>query len=125
MADVPLLHALDALDLHLRTITNAVHQGHPQALAQASARLRDELAVLLADPALAGAGLAEPMVQDRLKHLAKGLSIQRAGMLRRAALVDMTLHAMVPGTSSLTYGAPASPYGQARKQTGAFSTLAA
>jgi hypothetical protein len=60
-----------------------------------------------------------------LQQLAIRLSIQRAGMMRRAALVDQTLQAMVPGALSTTYDPTPAPYGSVRKQTGAFKTLAA
>lgn len=124
MSEADLLHALFELEQQLLHITDAVNRGEVQALEASSTALRDAASALLTTLHHTGSHEAHAaLAQRRLKQLATSLAIQRAGMMRRAALVEQTLQAMVPGALNQTY-AP-SPYGAARKQTGAFNTLAA
>ena len=124
MSEADLLQALSELEQQLLHITDAVNRGEVQALEAASTALRDAASALLTTLNHSGSHEVHvALAQRRLKQLATSLAIQRAGMMRRAALVEQTLQAMVPGAMSQTY-AP-SPYGAARKQTGAFNTLAA
>lgn len=126
MTETDLLHALSELEQQLSRITEAVNLGEAQALEASSAALRQSALTLLAaiDNTHAD-GLHVALARRRLKQLAVSLAIQRAGLMRRAALVEQTLQAMVPGALSPTYAPVPSPYGSVRKQTGAFSSLAA
>lgn len=126
MTETDLLHALSELEQQLSRITEAVNLGEAQALEASSAALRQSALTLLAAIDNTGAdGLHVALARRRLKQLAVSLAIQRAGLMRRAALVEQTLQAMVPGALSPTYAPVPSPYGSVRKQTGAFSSLAA
>ena len=130
MGDADLQQALADLDQQLLRITEAVQGGEVLALEAASTALRASAMALLV--ALERADMhpdtqAVHGVEARrhLQQLAMRLATARAGMMRRAALVEQTLQAMVPGALSPTYASQASPYRSARKQTGAFQTLAA
>jgi hypothetical protein len=126
MTETDLLHALSELEQQLSRITEAVNLGEAQALETSSAALRQSALTLLAAIDNTGAdSLHVVLARRRLKQLAVSLAIQRAGLMRRAALVEQTLQAMVPGAMSQTYAPVPSPYGSVRKQTGAFSSLAA
>ena len=122
-----LLQALAELEHQLLKITEAVESGEPLALAQTSNDLRESLMALHGQLSRSGQVIDRPLAL-RFRQLATRLAIQRSGLMRRTALVEQTLQAMVPGAVDATYATfagTASPYGSARKQTGAFTTLAA
>ena len=126
MNEADLLQALSDLEGQLLHITEAVHRGDAQVLETSATVLRASVLSLMAameHPDISPVHAA--MVQGRLQQLTSQLRIARAGMMRQAALVEQTLQAMVPGALSATYAAQPSPYGAARKRTGAFQTLAA
>lgn len=62
--------------------------------------------------------------QQRLGKVAQGMAMQREALLRRTAVVERSLHSIVPASRSNTYGG-AAPYGHSVRQTGAFKLLAA
>jgi hypothetical protein len=100
--------------------------GEPVALEAASGTLRQaaiEFSALL--QRLAPADLKNPDLKLRLKKIAEGMATQRTGLIRRTALVEMALNAVVPASLNATYAQAAGPYGSAGKPTGAFKYLAA
>lgn len=117
---------LQSLSVHLLALSQAVAQNDIQAIAHASEGVRRDaldLHTLIHQEPHASGEMSSAVI-GALKPLVKQLSDQRAGLNRRAALIDQALQAMVPGACRETYGSQA-PYGGARKQTGAFKTLAA
>ncbi len=62
--------------------------------------------------------------RQRLAKVAQGMAMQREALLRRSAVVERSLHSIVPASRSTTYGG-ATPYGHNARQTGAFKLLAA
>ena len=126
MSEADLLQALADLEQQLLHITQSVERGQPLALETSATALRESALALLSTLEHADIQTVHvSLARQRLQQLATRLTIARAGMMRQAALVEQTLQAMVPGALSATYTAQASPYGSARKQTGAFQTLAA
>ena len=57
--------------------------------------------------------------------MARRLAQQRESLIRRAALVDRSLNALVPATRGASYAPGASAYGTAGRQTGSFRVLSA
>lgn len=124
MNERDLLQVLSGLEHQMLKITEAIETGEPLALENAARALRSSVLALHDQTSRSGLGIDRPMAQ-RLQQLATRLLIQRSGLMRRSALVEQTLLAMVPGALDQTYANAPSPYGSARKQTGAFTTLAA
>ncbi len=96
------------IELQCESVAAAVASGEPQALEGASNALRQaavDLSALV--QRLGGAAQAGPELHTRLKKLAGVLNIQRENLLRRSAVVERSLHALVPATRKSTYAAPA------------------
>lgn len=119
-------NALLEVELHFNDVSTALISGEPLALAAASAALRQasvDFAALL--QRLSPQDLQEGDFKLRLKKIAVGMASQRESLIRRSALVDMALSAIVPATQSATYARTAGPYGSAGRQSGAFKYLSA
>lgn len=118
--------ALTDVELFFNDVSAALVSGEPQALATASAALRQ--AAIDFSALLQGLTPIDLKNQDltlRLKKLADGMATRRESLIRRTVLVERALNAIVPATHSATYAQAAGPYGTAGKQTGAFKYLAA
>ena len=95
------------IELQCEAVAAGVASGEPLALEAASSSLRQaalDFAALMDQ--LGGAPQAGPELRARLKKLAVTLNIQRENLLRRSAVIERGLHALVPSTQKTTY-APA------------------
>lgn len=118
--------ALAELEFHVNTVSAALVSGEPVALEAASGALRQaaiDFSALL--QRLAPSDLKNQDLKLRLKKIAEGLTTQRTSLIRRTALVEMALNAIVPASRDTTYAQAAGPYGSVGKQTGAIKYLAA
>ncbi len=100
--------SLTQIELQCESVAAAVASGEPQALESASNALRQaavDLSALV--QRLGGPQQAGPELHTRLKKLAAQLNNQRENLLRRSAVVERSLHALVPATRKSTYAAPA------------------
>lgn len=127
MLPAPIEKALVEVEQHFNEVSEAIVSGEPQALAAASMALRQaslDFSALL--QRLSPKDLKDEDFQRRVKKIASGMASQRESLIRRTALVEMALNAIVPATQSATYGAQTTgPYGSAGKQSGAFKYLSA
>ena len=64
-------------------------------------------------------------LQRRLAKVAQTIAMQREACARRSAVVEMSLHSIVPATRCTTYSSAAGPYARNAKQSGAFKLLSA
>lgn len=118
--------ALVEVELHFNDVSAALISGEPLALAAASTALRQasiDFSVLL--QRLSPLDLQNGDFKLRLKKIAIGMASQRESLIRRSALVEMALNAIVPATQSTTYARATGPYGSAGRQSGAFKYLSA
>ena len=67
----------------------------------------------------------DPAFRQRLGRVLASLGMQREALLRRSAVVERSLHSIVPATRSSTYAGSARSYGHNARQTGAFKLLSA
>lgn len=113
-------------ELHVRNVAAAIVSGEPQSLVIATTSLR--LAALALAQTLQRAGeadQADPAVKRRIRSMARALAQQRESLLRRSALVDRSLHALVPATREVGYTPVGSAYGTTGRPTGSFRMLSA
>jgi hypothetical protein len=118
--------ALAQAESHLRSVASAIVSGEPQSLAIATTSLR--LAALALAQTLQRAGpadQADPAVKRRVRSMARTLAQQRESLIRRTALVDRALHALVPASRGDNYGPGGSADGTAGRSTGSFRMLSA
>jgi hypothetical protein len=118
--------ALAEVESQLRTVANAIVAGEPQSLTIAATSLR--LAALALAQTMQDAGAAgrpDPSLKRRVRIMARTLARQRESLIRRTALVDRSLNALVPATRGASYAPGASAYGTAGRPTGAFRMLSA
>ena len=98
---------LALMELQCQAVATAVASGNPIDLEAASQALRETAVDFSAFMGqLEGAAMAGPQLRIRLKKLATNLGIQREGLLRRSAMIERGLNALVPSTQKSTY-APA------------------
>lgn len=98
---------LALMELQCQAVAAAVASGEPTGLESASQALRQtavDFSIFM--ESLGGAVQAGPELRARLKRLASNLGIQRENLLRRSAVIERGLHALVPSTQKSTY-APA------------------
>lgn len=120
------IDALAEVERHFNEVSAALISGEPLALAAASAALR-EASIIFSGllQQLSAQDLQDADFKVRIKKIAVGMASQRESLLRRSALVEMALSAIVPATQSSTYAHTAGPYGSAGRQSGAFKYLSA
>lgn len=108
MLPVDIEKSLSLIELQCETLSAAVVSGEPQALEASSLQLK-QAAVDFSDlmTQIGGAAEAGPQLRARLKNIAVQLGIQRENLLRRSAMVERSLHTLVPSTQKSTYAAPA------------------
>lgn len=105
---------LALMELQCQAVAAAVASGNPLDLEAASQALRETAVDFSAFMGqLQGAAEAGPQLRARLKKLATNLGVQREGLLRRSALIERGLNALVPSTQKTTY-APAGRAGMYR-----------
>ena len=63
--------------------------------------------------------------RQRLGHVLASLGMQREALLRRSAVVERSLHSIVPATRPSIYAGSARSYGHNARQSGAFKLLSA
>ena len=61
----------------------------------------------------------------RLGRVLASLGMQREALLRRSAVIERSLHSIVPATRASTYAGSARSYGHNARQSGAFKLLSA
>jgi len=118
--------ALAQAELHVRNVAAAIVSGEPQSLAIATTSLR--LAALALAQTLqrpGPAGQVDPAVKRRVRSMARALAQQRESLIRRTALVDRSLHALVPATRDSGYAPLGNTYGTAGRPTGSLRLLSA
>ena len=118
--------SLVKVELIFSDVSAALVSGDPVALEASSAALRQaalEISALV--QRLMPIERKNKELKLRLKKIAAGMAAQRESLIRRTALVEMALNAVVPATQSTTYAQSTGPYGSVGKQSGAFKYLAA
>lgn len=98
---------LSLIEMQCDAVAAGVASGEPVALESASMGLRQaalDFAALM--ESMGGAQQASTELRARLKKLAVTLTIQRENLLRRSAVIERGLNALVPSTQKTTY-APA------------------
>lgn len=113
-------------ELHMRNVASAIVSGEPQALSIAATSLRlAALALAQALPRPDSTGQIDSATKRRVRILARALAQQRESLLRRSALIDRALHALVPASRVDSYAPGGSTYGTAGRPTGSFRMLSA
>ena len=118
--------SLVKVELIFSNVSAALVSGDPVALEVSSTALRQaaiEISALI--QRLMPVERKNKELKSRLKKIADGMAAQRESLIRRTALVEMALNAIVPATQGTTYAQATGPYGSAGKQSGAFKYLAA
>lgn len=118
--------ALVDVERQLSDVADALVSGDSLSLQAASAALRQaalDFAGLV--QGMTRADLKDPALQSRVRKLAEGMASHREGLVRRSAMVERQLNALVPATQNNTYTQAGRGYGSSGKQTGAFKVLTA
>lgn len=118
--------ALVNVERQFSDVAQSLVSGDPLSLQAASVALR-QAAVDFSGlvQSLSSADLQNPALQIRVKKLADGMASHREGLMRRSAMVERRLNALVPATQNNTYAQAGRGYGSSGKQSGAFKVLAA
>ncbi len=117
--------ALKSAELSQRAVAQALLAGQADLLEAAAADLQ-RAASALSDAVLAVNGaiqLRAPLGQ-RVVAVARGMVMYREACLRRGAMVQRSLHSILPDSGSATYGVTG-PYAKPARQSGAFKLLSA
>ena len=118
--------ALSAAEHCAGVVSRALLQGEPAAIESATQELQQaslSLSYLLRTP---GAALVlDRHFRQRLGKVVQNMAMQREALLRRTAVVERSLHSLVPATRAPTYAGGVAPYGHNARQSGAFKLLAA
>ena len=121
MFSAQLESALQHIEQQFKDLSSALLSGEPVALESAGLAMRQagmDMAALV--QRLTPVERKDRQLAARLEVLAEGLAERRAGLLRRAALVERQLNTILPATQGSTYGSPAGAYGGSAKLPGAF-----
>ncbi len=117
--------ALSLAEFCARAVSQALLDGDPAAVEAASRDLhRSSLSLAGALQPRQGKLTQAPEVRERLATVVQNMAMHREALLRRSAMVERSLHSIVPATRKSTYGG-AAPYGHNPKQSGAFRLLSA
>ena len=107
-------------------VSKALLAGDPAGIEATSRDLQQAalaLSGLLQGPR--GKRTIDPAFRQRLGQVLASLGMQREALLRRSAVVERSLHSIVPATRSSTYAGSTRSYGHNAKQSGAFKLLSA
>lgn len=104
---------LALIELQCQAVAAAVDSGEPQALESASTALRQAAVDFSAFMEETDVSAASVQLRARLKKIATQLGIQREALMRRTAMIERSLHTLVPSTQKNTY-APAGRAGAYR-----------
>lgn len=118
--------ALTTVESYLEAVSATLLSGEAQALADASASLR-QVAIDFSQflDGLSAAERADVQLKQRLRKITLEMAARRESLIRRSVLVERALNAIVPATRGTTYATAATPYASVGRQTGAFKYLAA
>ena len=116
---------LVSIERLIQEVSDALVLGEPQALALASATLRQG-AVNFSQmvPRLGSEALKTPTVQLRLKRIASSLAIRRESLIRQSMVVERSLHTLVPASRTAIYAKASGPYGAPGRSSGTFNAVA-
>lgn len=123
----PLEASLAQVERQFEEVSAALVSGEPNALLAASTALR-QAAIDFSNlmQRLTPLDLRDKELNLRIKRIAQGMAVRRESLIRRTALVERALHAVVPAAGqSTTYANANSPYGSPGKQAGTFKYLSA
>jgi hypothetical protein len=125
MTEATLNTYFDALETHLNQLALAVASGDALTIPTLSEQVH-HFTVHLAENwrQWQGQGLTDVGLHQRLNGLAEGLRVVRAGLLRRAMLVEQTLNLVVPASVDITYTGN-SAYGSGPKASGRLPVVSA
>jgi hypothetical protein len=117
---------LDLLEQKFNEVAAILAAGDADNVLQASEALQS-VVVEFAELAGPAGGLQLKLKPDvvRLKALARGISLLRDTVLRRAAHVNQALAIVVPTPAKSTYSGAGSPFSAVPRQSGQFRVLAA
>ncbi len=120
------LASLVAAEHCASAVSKALLAGDPAAIEATSRALQQAalaLSGLLQGPR--GKRATDPDFRRRLGGVLASLGMQREALLRRSAVVERSLHSIVPATRASTYAGSTRSYGYNAKQSGAFKLLSA
>ena len=117
----------DSLDQAQRSVAatgQALLLGDPERVHAATRELHDGAhALALALRGVDGGASLVASLRERLVSVARDIGIQREALLRRSAVVDRALQALVPQTQSSTYSGALGRYAGRSTSTAAFRTF--
>jgi hypothetical protein len=118
--------SLTKAELQIEAVSAAIAIGEPAMLVSASTALRRAAIDLSA--MLQGSGamdLNNRRLKARVEKIATELGTRRENLIRRTALVEMALRAVLPVPPSATYGQTTSPYASIGRSSRVVKYLAA
>lgn len=116
--------ALEQAERSVAASGRALVAGDPQQLHAAALELQDSahaLALVLRGVDGASA-LGGADTRQRLVRVARDLALQREALLRRSAVVEQSLHSLVPQTRAPTYGAALARYARGAGKLATFGS---
>lgn len=126
MSPAELEQLLTQIESQCQALALAVSQSEPEVICASSAVLQklamDTAHFFAAQPSAAHTSRAD---RARLKRATMSLTLHREQLIRRAAMNERALQALVPATREASYAQLAGPYGGAVRQSGAFTFLKA
>ena len=107
-------------------VSQALLEGRPEVIESAARDFHDvSLSLARRLESRKGKTAPDPNFSNRLSKVLQTLAMQREALLRRSAVVERSLHSMVPATRASTYAGGTAPYGHNARQSGAFKLLSA
>lgn len=126
MSPAELEQLLTQIESQCQALALAVSQSEPEVICASSAALQklamDTAHFFAAQPSAAHTSRADRV---RLERATMSLTLHREQLIRRAAMNERALQALVPATREASYAQLAGPYGGAVRQSGAFTFLKA
>lgn len=126
MSPAELEQLLTQIEGRCQDLALAVSEGRPEDVQGSSGALHtlavDTARFFATQPSQIHINQAD---RARLQRVARSLALQREQLIRRSAVNERSLQALVPATSEASYAQLAGPYGGALRQSGAFTVLKA
>ena len=127
-ADTPseLQVTLSLAERCLTAVSQALLHGQPDLLEAASRDLHQaahQLSGVLRGRS--GQTALDQSFKSRLGAVARGMAMQREACVRRLAVVERSLHSVIPSTRPATYAAAVGSYAPGGKQSGGFKLYSA
>ncbi len=105
----------------LDALSQALLAGQPQGVESAARELQQAASALSGVlQNLRGKTTVDQRVRQRLGNLVQGIAMHREACARRAAVVERSLHSIIPATRSSTYTNTLGPYARNGRQSGVF-----